>query len=84
MNDPDWKHKVWSCKTIIAMTRIVQNSADPDAVIEDWFDQAGEEDESDLMIAIGMWRHIRTLNSQDLEFTRANAEQMLLNLGSRH
>lgn len=69
----DYDFRVWACETIIAMANVCLNAADPDAEIEDWFDQADERDEAWLTWAITMWKKMRTMNSFELESARRRA-----------
>lgn len=81
MNDLDVEFKIWACEAIIAMARIGLNESDPNAVVEDWFDEAAEGDEPWLLWAMGMWSTMRTFNSFQLEGAQALAREELAELG---
>lgn len=80
MPDDDAGWKVWACEQIMQMCRVQLHRRDPDAVMQDYFDQAGEGDEEYLVWSMAMWRTIRTMTSLELERTHARANRMAVEL----
>lgn len=67
--------KLWACKSIMAMIRIQQHSPDPHQVMQDYFDEAGEGDEEQLVWAMAMWKTISHMTSFELEESMARAKE---------
>lgn len=80
MPEDDTPWKVWACEQIMQMCRVQLHSSDPDAVMADYFDQAGEGDEEYLVWSMAMWRTIRTMTSLELERTVVRANRMAVEL----
>lgn len=71
---------VWSCMTTISMCRIALHADDPDEEMKEYFDAVPSDDEDYLKFALGMWKHIRTLNATDLETVMQRARRSLVRL----
>lgn len=76
----DTPFKVWACEQIMQMCRVQLHRRDPDAVMQDYFEQAGEGDEEYLVWSLAMWRTIRTMTSLELERTIQRANRRAVEL----
>jgi hypothetical protein len=47
-------------RTLEAYVWLIRNTAEPDESVQDWFDQASQNDHEYLMWSLRVWRELRT------------------------
>lgn len=68
---------IWSLKSMIAMCNIALDAADPQEVMDEYFNEAGEGETENLEWAMAMWKTLKTKNAFELEQVRARARAEL-------
>lgn len=68
---------IWSLKSMIAMCNIALDAADPQEVMDEYFNEAGEDQTENVEWAMAMWKTLRTKNAFELEQVRSRARAEL-------
>lgn len=77
---PDDPTDEWKLSIELWMIRTALSSADPEADIKEWLDEAQEGDEVEFQWAVWTWDEIRTWSSYQLERRQRLVEPQLATL----